>query len=79
MTVLVELAGESAGYSGPPVLHDIDLTIRAGERVAVMGRSGASAHVIISNAGLSWLIETRAIRDRGHAFHAPAGRHDASG
>jgi phosphonate transport system ATP-binding protein len=48
MTVLVELAGESAGYSGTAVLHDIDLTIRAGERVAVMGRSGAGKSTLLN-------------------------------
>jgi len=48
MTVVVELAGESAGYSGNPVLHDIDLTICAGERVAVMGRSGAGKSTLLN-------------------------------
>lgn len=48
MAVLIELAGESAGYSGHRVLHDVDLTIRAGERLAVMGRSGAGKSTLLN-------------------------------
>jgi phosphonate transport system ATP-binding protein len=44
---LFELRGASVGYEGRPVLSDIDLTIRRGERVAVMGRSGAGKSTLI--------------------------------
>ncbi|HEX6000523.1 MAG TPA: ATP-binding cassette domain-containing protein [Hyphomicrobiaceae bacterium] len=37
-----------AGYNGRPVLFDIDLTVRATERVAVMGRSGAGKSTLLS-------------------------------
>jgi branched-chain amino acid transport system ATP-binding protein len=40
MTVLA-LSGVSAGHGGAAVLHDISLTVQAGERVAVLGRNGA--------------------------------------
>jgi phosphonate transport system ATP-binding protein len=45
---LVELANESAGYGGLPVLHGIDLTVREGERIAVMGRSGAGKSTLLN-------------------------------
>jgi len=45
---LVELRRASAGYAGRAVLHDIDLTIRAGERIAVMGRSGAGKSTLLN-------------------------------
>jgi len=45
---LVELSKASAGYAGRAVLHDIDLTINAGERVAVMGRSGAGKSTLLN-------------------------------
>jgi phosphonate transport system ATP-binding protein len=45
---LVELRKASAGYAGRAVLHDIDLTINAGERVAVMGRSGAGKSTLLN-------------------------------
>ena len=48
MPSLVELRRASAGYAGRAVLHDIDLTIRAGERIAVMGRSGAGKSTLLS-------------------------------
>jgi branched-chain amino acid transport system ATP-binding protein len=38
--VLLELAGLSAGYGSTRVLQGIDLTIRRGEIVAVIGRNG---------------------------------------
>ncbi len=46
--IVFDLKGASAGYDGRPVLADIDLTIRAGERVAIMGRSGAGKSTLIS-------------------------------
>jgi phosphonate transport system ATP-binding protein len=48
VTALLELRKASVGYAGRPVLHDIDLTIRAGERVAVMGRSGAGKSTLLN-------------------------------
>jgi len=47
MSPAFELRGASAGYDGRPVLIDIDLTIRRGERVALMGRSGAGKSTLI--------------------------------
>src|ERR671930_110878 len=45
--VLFELYKASARYDGQPALIEIDLTIRAGECVAVMGRSGAGKSTLI--------------------------------
>src|SRR5918997_3300837 len=47
MEALFDLTGASVGYEGRPVLVDIDLTVRRGERVAVMGRSGAGKSTLI--------------------------------
>lgn len=48
MPIALELRGASTGYGGRAVLHDIDLTVRTGERVAVMGRSGAGKSTLIN-------------------------------
>jgi phosphonate transport system ATP-binding protein len=45
--VVFELKRACAGYNGRPVLFDIDLTVRAGERIAVMGRSGAGKSTLL--------------------------------
>ena len=47
MSALVELRHASAGYDGHAVLHDINLTIHAGEHIAVMGRSGAGKSTLL--------------------------------
>jgi phosphonate transport system ATP-binding protein len=48
LSTLVELQRATAGYAGDAVLHDIDLSIRAGERIAVMGRSGAGKTTLLN-------------------------------
>ncbi|MEH3116111.1 MAG: ATP-binding cassette domain-containing protein [Methylorubrum populi] len=53
----IVLADASAAYRGRTVLTGIDLTIRAGERVALLGRSGAGKSTLIG------LIHAQAARD----------------
>ena len=48
MPPLIELRKASAGYAGCTVLHDIDLTVNAGERIVVMGRSGAGKSTMLN-------------------------------
>ena len=45
---LIELRGVRAGYDGVEVLHGVDLTIGAGERVAVFGPNGAGKTTLIN-------------------------------
>jgi phosphonate transport system ATP-binding protein len=48
VSALVQLRNASAGYGGQAVLHDINLTIKVGERIAVMGRSGAGKTTLLN-------------------------------
>jgi phosphonate transport system ATP-binding protein len=45
--IVLSLQRASAGYGDRPVLADIDLDIRAGDKVAVMGRSGAGKSTLL--------------------------------
>jgi phosphonate transport system ATP-binding protein len=45
--IVFQLKGACAGYNGRPILFDIDLTVRAHERIAVMGRSGAGKSTLL--------------------------------
>jgi branched-chain amino acid transport system ATP-binding protein len=53
MTALLECRGLGAGYSGRPVVRDFDLTLEAGEVVAMLGPNGAGkTTVLLTLAGL---------------------------
>ncbi len=67
MSILIELAKETAGYGGRPVLHAVDLTIRTGERIAVMGRSGAGKTTLL-NLLYGRLAERVALVPQGSAL-----------
>lgn len=44
---LLELRDASAGYAGQPVLRALDLSLRRGEHVAVLGRSGSGKSTLL--------------------------------
>jgi branched-chain amino acid transport system ATP-binding protein len=50
---VLEVKGLAAGYAGVPVVHGVDLTVRAGEVVALLGLNGAGkTTALLAIAGL---------------------------
>ncbi len=43
----VELNGITAGYGGPPVLTDLDLSVTSGEFIAILGSSGSGKTTLL--------------------------------
>ncbi|HEV8424264.1 MAG TPA: ABC transporter ATP-binding protein [Actinomycetes bacterium] len=48
MTALLEVRGLRAGYAGSAVLHGVDLTLREGQAVALLGRNGVGKSTFLS-------------------------------
>jgi phosphonate transport system ATP-binding protein len=44
---LIQLKSETASYQGVPILHDIDLCVNQGERLALVGQSGSGKSTLI--------------------------------
>ena len=87
--LLLDVAGLCAGYLGEDVIHDVDLTVRRGEVVAVIGSNGAGkstmlksiCRILRSSSGTvrfdgSDLVDTKAhLVVRAGLVYVPAERH----
>jgi branched-chain amino acid transport system ATP-binding protein len=90
---MLELRGITTGYGATPVVHDIDLTVRAGEIVTLVGANGAGKTTLVKTiSGLlpahsgHILFEGRSIesfspraRVRLGIAHVPEGRQTFAG
>lgn len=90
---MLVLRGISTGYGGTPVVHDIDLTVQAGEIVTLVGANGAGKSTLVKTiSGLlrpyrgQILFEGEAIeslstraRVRLGIAHVPEGRQTFAG
>ncbi|MBI5104866.1 MAG: ABC transporter ATP-binding protein [Solirubrobacterales bacterium] len=52
MSNALEIRGLAAGYAGRPVVHDVDIEVRAGEVVSLLGSNGAGkTTTLLATAG----------------------------
>jgi branched-chain amino acid transport system ATP-binding protein len=72
---LLEVAGLAAGYLGEPVIAGIDLQVRRGEAVAVIGSNGAGKMTLFrAIAGLVPAMDGRIVLDGKDLTRRPAYR-----
>jgi branched-chain amino acid transport system ATP-binding protein len=77
---LLEVAGLAAGYLGEPVIDGIDLEVRTGEAVAIIGSNGAGKTTLFrAIAGLLPVMEGRVVLDRTDLTRRPAHRRSRAG
>jgi branched-chain amino acid transport system ATP-binding protein len=90
---MLELRGITTGYGATPVVHDIDLTVRAGEIVTLVGANGAGKTTLVKTIsgllpahGGQILFESRRIErlsPRARVLlgiaHVPEGRQTFAG
>lgn len=73
--IVFDLQQATVGYGDRQVLTGIDLTIRRGERVAIMGRSGAGKSTLLSllharySAGIALIPQSAALVKPLSVFH----------
>jgi branched-chain amino acid transport system ATP-binding protein len=72
---LLEVAGLGAGYLGERVIHDIDVEVRTGEAVAIVGSNGAGKTTLFrAIAGLLPTMGGRVVFDGKELTGRPAHR-----
>ncbi len=73
MDPILQIKGLTKGYSGTPVLHDVNLSVMQGEFVAILGFSGTGKTTLISL--IAGLIEADAgeILIKGKPVSGPGG------
>jgi branched-chain amino acid transport system ATP-binding protein len=77
---LLEVAGLAAGYLGEPVIDGIDLEVRTGEAVAIVGSNGAGKTTLFrAIAGLLPTMGGRVVLDGKDLTRRPAHRISRAG
>lgn len=68
----LELSAVSAGYGGRPVLESVDLDIRAGERIAIVGPNGCGKSTLLRAIMAEMVEPSGEIRHKGRRLtHDP--------
>ena len=77
---LLEVVGLAAGYLGERVIHGIDVEVRTGEAVAIVGSNGAGKTTLFRTiAGLLPAMEGRVLLDGKDLTRRPAHRISRAG
>jgi len=78
--MLLEVEGLIAGYGGPPVLHELSLSVGAGESVCLIGANGAGkTTLMLALSGLLRPVRGRIALDGQDIAALPAERVVAAG
>ena len=71
---MLELRGISTGYGGTPVVHDIDLTVEAGEIVTLVGANGAGKTTLVKTISGLLRVHSGQILFEGQRIEALSAR-----
>lgn len=71
MTPVIELKGVHAGYGAVPVLRDINLSVKAGEVVALIGSNGAGKSTMLRVIGGELPVQKGEVRWMGERARGP--------
>lgn len=78
-TPALELSGLSCGYGRVPVLRDVDLSVRRGEVVALLGANGAGKTTLLLAVGGILRVSAGTVTMLGERLRGPAHRISSSG
>ena len=77
---MLEVVGLAAGYLGEPVIYDVDVEVRTGEAVAIVGSNGAGKTTLFrAIAGLLPRMAGRVVLDGKDLTRSPAHRISRTG
>ncbi|MGH2761677.1 MAG: ABC transporter ATP-binding protein [Thermoleophilaceae bacterium] len=79
MSAVLGTGGLSAGYAGQPVIHELDISVAAGEMVSLLGANGAGKTTTLLAAAGELTPMAGEVRLNGEATKAPLHKRASNG